>query len=36
MGVAGCGKSTLAEALAEQLNWKHLDADDFHPRSNIE
>ena len=35
MGVAGSGKSTLGKALAEQLDWKFLDADDFHPLENV-
>ena len=30
MGVSGSGKSTVAEALAEQLGYCYLDADDFH------
>ncbi len=36
MGVAGCGKSTVGAALARRLAWPHLDADDFHPRDNVE
>ena len=35
MGVAGSGKSTLGEALAEQLQWDFLDADAFHSVENI-
>ena len=35
MGVSGSGKSTLARALAEHLKLEFLDADDFHPASNI-
>ena len=30
MGVSGCGKSTIAELIAEALSIKYLDADDFH------
>lgn len=30
MGVAGCGKSTVAHALAEALGWPLLEGDDFH------
>lgn len=30
MGVAGSGKSSLAEALAQQRDYCYLDADDFH------
>lgn len=35
MGVAGCGKSTIGAALAERLDKPFLDADDFHPESNV-
>jgi gluconokinase len=35
MGVAGCGKSTVGFALAERLGKSFLDADDFHPASNV-
>jgi gluconokinase len=35
MGVAGSGKTTIGEKLAQQLGWSFRDADDFHPRSNI-
>ncbi len=35
MGVSGSGKSTLGYALAQQLAWDFLDADDFHPAENI-
>ncbi|HEY7884184.1 MAG TPA: gluconokinase, GntK/IdnK-type [Cellvibrionaceae bacterium] len=30
MGVSGSGKSTVAQFLAEDLNYCYLDADDFH------
>ena len=30
MGVSGCGKTTLAKALAEHYDCEFLDADDFH------
>lgn len=36
MGVSGSGKSTVAQALAQQLDARWLDADDYHPRRNIE
>ena len=36
MGVAGCGKSTVAKALAEQLNWPFKEGDDLHPPANKE
>ena len=31
MGVAGCGKSTVAEDLAERLGWPVVEGDDLHP-----
>lgn len=34
MGVSGCGKSTVARALAESAGGVYLDADDFHPPAN--
>lgn len=36
MGVSGTGKSTLARALASQLQWEFLEGDDYHPQRNIE
>lgn len=36
MGVSGCGKTTIAEAVASQANWLHMDADALHPQSNID
>lgn len=35
MGVAGCGKSTVAHALQDRLGWVLADGDDFHPAANI-
>lgn len=35
MGVCGCGKSTVGEALAQALGWPFLDADEFHPPANV-
>lgn len=35
MGVAGCGKTTLARALCERLGWTLCDADDLHPPANV-
>lgn len=36
MGVSGCGKTTIGQALAKQLHLPYYDADDFHPQSNID
>ena len=35
MGVSGCGKSTVAEALAQRTGGKYLDADAYHPPANV-
>ena len=35
MGVSGCGKTTVGEALAHALGWPFFDADDFHPEGNV-
>ena len=35
MGVCGCGKTTIGEALAAELGWPFLDADQFHPDANV-
>jgi gluconokinase len=35
MGVAGVGKTTVAQALAERLGLPYGEADDFHPAGNI-
>jgi gluconokinase len=35
MGVCGSGKTCVGRALAEHLDWRFLDADDFHPQSNV-
>jgi gluconokinase len=36
MGVSGCGKSSVAELLAQETGGVFLDADDFHPPANRE
>jgi gluconokinase len=36
MGVTGVGKTTVGRLLAEQLGWQFADADDFHPKENVE
>jgi gluconokinase len=35
-GVSGAGKTTVGKLLAEDLGWRFYEADDFHPRANIE
>jgi gluconokinase len=35
MGVAGCGKTTVGRALAQELGWTFVEADDLHPRANV-
>jgi gluconokinase len=35
-GVSGAGKTMVGKLLAEQLDWQFYEADDFHPRANIE
>jgi gluconokinase len=34
-GVAGVGKPTVGQLLAQELEWKFYDADDFHSVANI-
>lgn len=36
MGVSGSGKSTIGELLAKKLSIPFFDADDFHPKENVE
>lgn len=36
MGVSGSGKTTVGMLLAKKLNLPFYDADDFHPKANIE
>jgi len=36
MGVCGCGKSTVGEALAGAIGCRFLDADNFHPQANVD
>jgi gluconokinase len=35
MGVAGAGKTTVAQALAHRLGWLFVEGDGFHPAANI-
>jgi gluconokinase len=36
MGVSGAGKTTVGECLAAELGWTFVEADEFHPPTNIE
>lgn len=36
MGVTGSGKTTVGKLLADRLGYDFVDADDFHPKQNIE
>ncbi|MBV9782831.1 MAG: ribose-5-phosphate isomerase RpiA [Acidisphaera sp.] len=35
MGVSGCGKTTVGQALADRLGWQFLEGDDLHPPANV-
>lgn len=35
MGVSGAGKTTIGQALARELGWRFIDADDYHPQANV-
>jgi carbohydrate kinase (thermoresistant glucokinase family) len=35
MGVAGCGKTVVGTALAAELGYRFIDADDLHPAANV-
>ena len=35
MGVSGTGKTTVGKLLAEQLGWRFVEADDYHPPANV-
>ncbi len=35
MGVSGCGKTTVGQAVATSLGWPFYDADEFHTPANV-
>jgi len=35
MGPAGCGKTTLARALALAMDWRYIEGDELHPAANV-
>jgi gluconokinase len=35
MGVSGAGKTAIGEALAHELGWRFIDADEYHPEANV-
>jgi len=35
-GVSGAGKTTVGKLLARKIGWRFIEADDFHPVTNIE
>jgi gluconokinase len=36
MGVAGAGKTTVGQALADALGWQFVEGDELHPPANID
>ena len=36
IGVSGCGKTTIARNLSKAMGIPYYDADDFHPKENVE
>ncbi len=36
MGVSGCGKTSVGVGLAQRLELPYLEADDYHPASNVD
>jgi gluconokinase len=35
MGVSGCGKSSIGQALADALGCRYVEGDSFHPAANV-
>jgi carbohydrate kinase (thermoresistant glucokinase family) len=36
MGVSGCGKTTVAQILAQRLGWAFEEGDALHPQANVD
>ncbi|WP_068263751.1 gluconokinase [Janibacter limosus] len=36
MGVSGSGKTTVAQGIVDRTGWVFAEADEFHPRANID
>ncbi|MEN0040818.1 MAG: gluconokinase [Pseudomonadota bacterium] len=36
MGVAGCGKSTIGQGIAKELDGVYIEGDELHPQANID
>ncbi|MBW3088506.1 gluconokinase [Bifidobacterium sp. 82T24] len=36
MGVAGCGKTTIAEAVRDRMGYVYAEGDEFHPKASVE
>jgi len=36
MGVSGCGKSSVGQAIAQRTGWTFIEGDDLHPAANQE
>ena len=36
MGVSGCGKTTVGSLLSKEIGLPFFDADDFHPKRNVD
>jgi carbohydrate kinase (thermoresistant glucokinase family) len=36
MGMSGSGKTTIGPLLAGELRWPYAEADDFHPKANVD
>ena len=36
MGPMGCGKTTIGHLLAQKLQWRFIEGDDYHPQANVD